>query len=158
MTKDQTTTDHLAEILHRRFPDLEVAVDLGGIHNLMVNRAQYVETIQTLRGDPELQFGIFSHLTAVHYPHDPLPFEIVVHLSSLHLRARVVVRLRTAAEQPGAPSLAAFWPAADWFEREVYDMFGVFFEGHPDLRRIYLEEDADFYPLRKEFPVRGYEK
>ena len=65
--------------------------------------------------------------------------------------------MRAGGEPPTLPSLAAFWTAANWHEREAYDMFGIVFAGHPDLRRIYLEEDADFFPLRKEFPVLGRE-
>lgn len=158
MANTQPTTGNAADLLHRRFPKLEIAPDLAGIPNLMVNREQYVETVKILRDDPELRFNIFVHLTAVHYPRDPQPFEVTVRLSSLQLHAQVAVRVRTAGDAPGVPSLAAFWPAADWHEREVFDMFGIYFEGHPDLRRIFLEENADFHPLRKEFPVKGYEK
>jgi NADH-quinone oxidoreductase subunit C len=136
-------------------PFATLEADRGGLPSIRVSRERYLEVIHRLRDDAALGFTIFSHLCGAHYPHDAEPFEVVVHLTSLTLRAQVAVKVRAGGELPSVPSLATFWPAANWHEREAFDMFGIHFTGHPDLRRIFLEEDADFYPLRKEYPVEG---
>lgn len=82
-------------------------------------------------------------------------FEVVYNLLSLKHHQRVFVKVRCEEENPEVDSVSGIWKAANWFEREVYDMFGVFFRNHPDLRRIYMPEDFEYYPLRKEFPLLG---
>ena len=82
-------------------------------------------------------------------------FEVVYLLNSLDLKERLVVKVRVADNEP-VPTVSDLWRAADWLEREAYDMFGVRFENHPDLRRILSVEDFDGYPLRKDFPTEGY--
>ena len=82
-------------------------------------------------------------------------FEIVYNLLSLRDVTRVFLKVRCEEEKPEVESVTSVWPAASWFEREVFDMFGVNFTNHPDLRRIYLPEDFEYYPLRKEFPLLG---
>lgn len=82
-------------------------------------------------------------------------FEVVYNLLSLKHRQRVFVKVRCEEENPEVDSVSDIWPSANWFEREVYDMFGVFFRNHPDLRRIFMPEDFEYYPLRKEFPLLG---
>jgi len=155
MTGPVHTPNVLVQKLSDLFEDLTIAQDRGGIPILVVSRERYVSVIKTLRDDPSLEFSILSFLCGVHYPGEAEPFEVVVQLTSLNLAAKVLVKVRAAGEPPTVPSLAAFWRAANWHEREAYDMFGIVFDGHPDLRRIFLEEDADFYPLRKEYPLEG---
>lgn len=82
-------------------------------------------------------------------------FEVVYNLLSLKTRARVFLKVRCEEENPELDSVVPVWKSAGWNEREVYDMFGIHFRNHPDLRRIYLPEDFDYYPLRKEFPLLG---
>lgn len=82
-------------------------------------------------------------------------FEVVYNLVSLRNRERIFVKIRLPEEHPAAESVTGVWKSADWMEREVYDMFGVRFNNHPDFRRIYMPEDFDYYPLRKEFPLLG---
>lgn len=82
-------------------------------------------------------------------------FEVVYNLLSLKERTRVFLKVRCEEENPELDSVVAVWKSAGWNEREVYDMFGIHFRNHPDLRRIYLPEDFDYYPLRKEFPLLG---
>ena len=82
-------------------------------------------------------------------------FEVVYNLLSLKHQQRLFVKIRCEEENPEVDSVSGIWKAANWFEREVYDMFGIFFRNHPDLRRIYLPEDFEYYPLRKEFPLLG---
>ncbi|TVQ69713.1 MAG: NADH-quinone oxidoreductase subunit C [Balneolaceae bacterium] len=82
-------------------------------------------------------------------------FEVIYHLISLRNRQRLFLKVRVEEENPVLPTVTDIWKSANWNEREVFDMFGIRFEGHPDLRRIFLPEDFKYYPLRKEFPLLG---
>lgn len=82
-------------------------------------------------------------------------FEVIYHLISLRNRQRLFLKVRVEEENPVLPSVTDLWKSANWNEREVFDMFGIRFDGHPDLRRIFLPEDFKYYPLRKEFPLLG---
>lgn len=82
-------------------------------------------------------------------------FEVIYHLISLRNRQRLFLKVRVEEEDPVLPTVNDIWKSANWNEREVFDMFGIRFEGHPDLRRIFLPEDFKYYPLRKEFPLLG---
>ncbi|MDQ3855370.1 MAG: NADH-quinone oxidoreductase subunit C [Chloroflexota bacterium] len=103
-----------------------------------------------------MQFDYLVDVTAVDWlPREPR-FDVVYHLHSIPLNASLRLKTRAADLQP-VPSVAGIWRLADWGERETYDMFGIRFEGHPDLRRILLPEDwEDGFPLRKDFPIGGY--
>ncbi|NLH50021.1 MAG: NADH-quinone oxidoreductase subunit C [Myxococcales bacterium] len=154
MTDQKALLDRLTAM----FPDLAWQTDRGGLPTVAVSREQYVATVRRLREDPALRFTILSHLTGVHYPDDAEPFEVVVRLTSLTLPGQAAIKVRAAGEPPALPSLAAFWQAANWHERETHDMFGIRFEGHPNLAPLLLPEDADYHPLRKDFPVEGTEE
>jgi len=91
-------------------------------------------------------------LTAVHWPDQEQPVELVYHLYSYQNNDRLRLKVRVA-DGEAVPSIYAIWKAADWNERETYDMFGIQFEGHPDLRRILMPDDYTDFPLRKEFPL-----
>ncbi len=108
-----------------------------------------------LRSDPSCQFTTLIDITAVDWPERERRFELVYHFLSmaLNLRLRVKAALR---EDEIAPSITAIYPSANWYEREVFDMYGVLFSGHPDLRRILTDYGFRGYPLRKDFPTTGY--
>lgn len=109
-----------------------------------------------LRGDPELLFTFLSDVTGVdHFPIEPR-FELNYHLLSIPHRRRLRVKARVSGQDPVIESVTSIWPTANWHEREVFDLFGVRFEGHPELTRILLPEDWEGYPLRKDYPVEGY--
>jgi NADH-quinone oxidoreductase subunit C len=118
---------------------------------LVVDRSVCHQVLSALR----LQHGytMITDLTAVHYPKDPLPFEIVWILYSIPKLARIRVKARFA-EGEEAPTLTDQWVGANWMEREVFDMFGVRFAGHPDLRRILLPDEWTGHPLRKDYDVQ----
>jgi len=116
---------------------------------LVVAPEQILESLQAAR---ETGFVVLSDLTAVdRHPAEPR-FEVVYHLTAMQPAARVRVKVRLAAGQT-VPSATALWPAANWLEREVYDLFGIRFDGHPDLRRILLPDDWEGHPLRKDYPL-----
>jgi NADH-quinone oxidoreductase subunit C len=107
-----------------------------------------------LRDDPELQYNFLIDLSAVDYPHRRPRFEVVYHFFSLPLRHRVRLKVPVEEAEPVVPSLIGLWKGADWFEREVWDMFGIRFDGHPDLRRILLYDGFVGHPLRKDYPIQ----
>jgi len=109
-----------------------------------------------LRDEPSLAFNYLSDVTAVdHYPNEPR-FEVVYHLLSLKNAERLRLKVRADGDNPHVDSLIPVYPCANAFEREVYDLFGIQFSGHPYLRRILMPEDWEGYPLRKDYPTEGY--
>lgn len=114
-----------------------------------------VEIVTFLRDDPACRFVNFIDVTAVDYPSRAQRFDVVYHLMSPTLNARI--RLRAPAdEDTQVPSIIKVFPGADWFEREAYDLYGVIFTGHPDMRRILTDYGFDGHPLRKDFPLTGF--
>jgi NADH-quinone oxidoreductase subunit C len=127
------------------FDQLTLAVDISKI----------VDVVRHLRDDPALRFVSFTDVTAVDYPGREKRFDVVYHLLSPTLNARI--RLRgEAGETTQVPSIIEVFPGADWFEREAYDLYGVIFTGHPDMRRILTDYGFDGHPLRKDFPLTGF--
>jgi NADH-quinone oxidoreductase subunit C len=122
---------------------------------LTVHSARIVETLQFLRDDSAAQFVSIIDISGVDYPQREKRFDVVYHLLSPKLNRRIRVKIETD-EDTAVMSATAVYPGADWFEREVYDLFGVVFEGHPDLRRILTDYGFDGYPLRKDFPMTGF--
>lgn len=115
-----------------------------------------VEVCKALRDDAETPFDYLSDLTCVHWPdREEAPFEVVYNLYSISKNERV--RLKAAAGEAGIDSVTSVWPTANWMEREAYDLFGVVFNHHPDLRRLLLPKDWDGYPLRKDYPLEFME-
>jgi NADH-quinone oxidoreductase subunit C len=117
-----------------------------------VRSSDLVEVCAWLRDDPAAAFDVLLDVTAVHRPEDDLPFEVVVHLYSTGRNDRLRLKCRIG-DGDSAPSLSGIWKAAEWNERETFDMFGIVFDGHPDLRRILMPDDYTDFPLRKEFPL-----
>jgi NADH-quinone oxidoreductase subunit C len=109
-----------------------------------------------LRDDNELSFKYLSDLTALdHYPGEPR-FEAVYHLYSIENNQRLRLKVRLGGDDPRVDSMVQVWPCANAFEREVFDLFGIHFAGHPYLLRIVLPEDWEGHPLRKDYPTEGY--
>ncbi|HWJ87285.1 MAG TPA: NADH-quinone oxidoreductase subunit C [Pelagibacterium sp.] len=114
-----------------------------------------VDVMRTLRDDPQCQFISIIDICGVDYPERSQRFDVVYHLLSPHQNNRIRVRVITD-EETAVPSITGVFPGADWFEREAYDMYGILFTGHPDLRRILTDYGFDGYPLRKDFPLTGF--
>jgi NADH-quinone oxidoreductase subunit C len=119
-----------------------------------VRKDALVEACRILKEDPELAMEALEDLTALDWPARNL-VELVLHLFSFRLRHGVVMKVELDRAAPRAPTLSAVWRAAEWFEREVLDLFGVEFEGHPDPRRILLPDDWEGHPLRKDYREAG---
>lgn len=128
-----------------RFGELTITVARDGI----------IEALTKLRDDPGLMFENLIDICGVDYPARSERFEVVYHLLSLRKNLRVRVKTSTDEATP-VPSAIPVFPAANWFEREAYDMYGIHFSGHPDLRRLLTDYGFRGYPLRKDFPLTGY--
>ena len=122
---------------------------------LLVEAAGLVEVVTFLRDDPRCRFVNFIDLCGVDYPERPLRFDVVVHLLSPKHNIRVRVKAMTDETTP-VPSLIDVFPSANWFEREAYDLYGIIFSGHPDLRRLLTDYGFEGHPLRKDFPMTGF--
>jgi NADH-quinone oxidoreductase subunit C len=123
---------------------------------IYVERSAIREACALLKEDPACPFNAFSDLTCVDwYPSEPR-FEVVYHLLSIANKERVRLKVRLNSSSPAVESITSLWPGANYFEREVFDLFGIRFTGHPYLRRILMPEDWEGYPLRKDYPVEGY--
>jgi NADH-quinone oxidoreductase subunit C len=119
----------------------------------------YREHLRPLAGllssDPELPFNFLSDVTGVdRFPIEPR-FELNYHLLSLSARQTVCLRVRVPGDDPAVQSVVPVWPTANWHEREIFDLFGIRFDGHPNLKRIMMPDDWEGYPLRKDYPVEG---
>jgi len=114
-----------------------------------------VDVLTHLRDNPDLQFHQLIDICGADYPHRELRFDVVYHLLSMTKNRRVRVKVQTD-EDTAVPSVTAVFPAADWFEREAFDLYGIFFDGHPDLRRILTDYGFHGHPMRKDFPMTGY--
>jgi len=127
----------------------------GGELTVRVQRPGICKVLKYLRDDANCQFTQLVDLTAVDYPEREERFEVVYHMLSMTQNLRVRVKV-TATEETPVPSASGVFSTADWFEREVWDMYGVFFSDHPDLRRILTDYGFDGHPQRKDFPLTGY--
>jgi NADH-quinone oxidoreductase subunit C len=122
---------------------------------LRVYKEYVVEVCQFLRDDPELSFEMCLDVTAVDYPMRPRRFDVVYHLYSLS-KGRLLRVKAAVGEAEEIDSVVPVWKTANWLERETYDMYGVRFANHPDLRRILLTDNFEGYPFRKDYPLAGY--
>jgi len=123
---------------------------------IYVDRSAIREACALLKDAPDCPFDFLSDVTCVDwYPAEPR-FEIVYHLLSIPKKERVRLKVRLNSSSPTIDSITPVWPGASFFEREVFDLFGVRFAGHPYLRRIMMPEDWEGHPLRKDYPVEGY--
>jgi NADH-quinone oxidoreductase subunit C len=109
-----------------------------------------------LKDDPTCPFNFLSDITCVDWHPSEPRFEVIYHLLSIPHKERVRLKVRLSGENPALDSLTSVWPGANYFEREIFDLFGIRFNGHPYLRRILMPENWEGHPLRKDYPVEGY--
>jgi len=148
------TDDPLIDRIRGRFGDaITEAVATLGQQIVRVKKASYLELCKFLHDDEEALFDMCTDLTAIHWPdRSGEEFDVVILLYSVPKNRRLRVKA-SLADGEACASVTGIWAGADWMEREVYDMFGIRFDGHPDLRRILLPEDWPGHPLRKEYPI-----
>jgi NADH-quinone oxidoreductase subunit C len=145
------TLEEVAGRLSARYPEVvrSTETSLAGEPWIVVDTGRIVEALRFLRDDADLSYEWLMCLSGVDYP--PAQIAIVYHLYSQTHDRKLVVKVMADRSEPRVPSVESVWRMADWYERECYDMFGVIFEGHPDLRRILLPFDWDGHPLRKDY-------
>jgi NADH/F420H2 dehydrogenase subunit C len=151
------------DLLEKHLPagSFEPAPSGDGMPTVYVSREQLVETMRALRDTPELRYAFLADITAVDYlPREPR-YEIVYLLASLgsggpfgDTPKRLRVKVRVPGTDPSVPTLISLWLAANWAERELWDMFGIRVDGHPDLRRLLMPEDWEGHPGRRDYPVQ----
>jgi NADH-quinone oxidoreductase subunit C len=157
--RNETMSDALAELgthIEMKRPDCVLGWDIAyGELTVTVALSSIAGFIEFLKVDQTCRFSTLVDITAVDYPDRPKRFEVIYHLLSMYQNHRI--RLRVAVrEEDMVPSITDVHPSANWFEREVFDMFGLLFSGHPDLRRILTDYGFRGFPLRKDFPTTGY--
>ena len=131
-------------------------IDFRGETTVVVPREHLQRAAEYLASEASLRFSFLSDITTVdRFPLEPR-FEVNYHLLSLDRRERLRLKVRLGGSDPVVHSVIPVWPTANWHERENFDLFGIRFEGHPDLRRILMPDDWEGYPLRKDYPVEGY--
>ncbi len=144
------------DVLKERLPGdvLEVAHYAGEV-TVVVPRQRILEVVKLLREDERTAFDLLADLTAADWPDREKRFDVIYHLYSIPKNHRLRLKVRVSAEEP-VSSITPVYNAAEWHEREVFDLFGVTFENHPDLRRILLPDEWMGHPLRKEYPLEGF--
>jgi len=148
----QELGEHIAGALDEDVKGFEIAV---GELTVEIHRDRVVKVMRFLRDDPTCRFTTLIDICGVDWPSRSDRFDVVYHLLSMHHNQRVRVILTTDEDTPVA-SVTDLWPAANWFEREAFDMYGVLFDNHPDLRRILTDYGFHGFPLRKDFPLTGF--
>ncbi|HKT20945.1 MAG TPA: NADH-quinone oxidoreductase subunit C [Stellaceae bacterium] len=144
--------DHVAQAFPQEVTDTAIAHDELMIE---VRREAVTRVLAFLRDDPKCLFEVLVDICGVDYPERPERFEVVYNLLSVKNNARIRVKT-TASEDTPVPSATGLFSAAGWFERETWDMFGIYFADHPDLRRLLTDYGFEGHPLRKDFPLTGY--
>jgi NADH-quinone oxidoreductase subunit C len=129
--------------------------EFRGDFSVFIRKQDIVAVAQFLKNDPDLAFTMAIDITAVDYYLPADRFEVVYHLYSLKNKKYLRLRVKVDEQDPEIPSVTGIWSSANWHERETYDMFGITFTGHPDLRRFYMPEEFEYFPLRKDFPLMG---
>ena len=156
MAMDDTQLDQLGGAIAEALPGIVTGHSVvHGMLTLIAETSKIVEVVTFLRDDPRCRFVNFTDVTAVDYPGRQHRFEVVYHFLSPYMNTRV--RIKVAADETTlVPSIVKEFPGADWFEREVYDLYGVLFTGHPDMRRLLTDYGFEGHPLRKDFPLTGF--
>ena len=147
----------VAESLRRKFPEVVTGSrEALGDLTVYLRELGALDVFRALHDEEEYRYDFIADITSVDYPMDPDRFEVVYILYSIPRRHRIIVKIRVPESQAVVDSVVSIWRGAEFMEREVYDMMGIQFRGHPDLRRILMPDDYDEgYPLMKDFPMVG---
>jgi len=144
------------EKLKSRFADALLEVnEFRDEVTAVVPKERIVEICRFLKEDPHLQFNFLADVCGIDMYTPTKRFGVIYNLYSMKNRNRIRLKVFTEEEDPKVPTMTGVYGTANWHERETFDMFGIIFEGHPDLRRVYMPEDFEHYPLRKDFPLMG---
>ncbi len=146
----------IATLIKTRFPEAIVESRIFRNELTLIVKKEYITDIaRFLKDDNELDFNFLSDLCGVDRAETDDIFEVVYHLYSIRKNHRVRLKVSIPSDEPHIPTVTDVWKTADWHERETFDMFGVQFDGHPDLRKILMPEEFEGHPLRKDYPLEG---
>ena len=153
-----TLTD-LGEVIASKLPNAVTASGVNDFGELVLNvkLEKIVTVVEFLKTNSAMRFSTLIDITAIDYPSRKNRFEMVYHFLSMYTNMRIRLKLQVS-EDGMVPSICEIHPGANWFEREVFDMYGIRFANHPDLRRILTDYEFEGYPLRKDFPLTGYKE
>ena len=149
MAEQSTTVQRLQD----RFGDRIEVLPSIDMDTIKVRREDIVDVCSFLRNEDDLDYDLMRDLTCVDYINETPRFEVVYHLYSIYHGREVRLKARLEEGDPEIDTITGVWVGADWFEREAYDMYGVKFAGHPDLRRLLLYPEFEGHPLRKDYPI-----
>ncbi len=142
--------------LKEKFPEAEFDItDYKEQLAVTFDKKNILKVTNFLKDDPDLQFKLCEDVTAIDWAKRKNRFTVVYHIFSLKLNSRIRLKSDVDESDLSVDSVASIWKTADWHERETYDMYGIIFNNHPDFRRMYMPEEFEYYPLRKDFPLMG---
>jgi NADH-quinone oxidoreductase subunit C len=142
--------------LTNKFTGTPLAADeFRGELTVVVPKDRIVEVCRFLKEENALQFNFLADLCGIDMAAPSLRFGVIYNLYSLPRKHRIRLKTFTSEDEPHVPTVSTVWATANWHERETFDMFGIVFDGHPDLRRMYMPDEFEYYPLRKDFPLMG---
>lgn len=152
--RSDETSEAILQLLKEKYPDavLETMVPHGDA-TAVIERKALAGIVDFLKQDPRLQFDMLIDITAVDYLGQTPRFAVVYHFLSMTFSRRLRLKVFVEESDPVVDSLTPWWGSANWLEREVWDMFGIRFQGHPDLKRILMYEEFQGHPLRKDYPI-----
>ena len=152
----ETLNEKVLDKLKTRFQvAIEEYNEFRGELTVVISKEKIIEVCRFLKEDNELQFDFLMDVCCIDMYKPKKRFGVIYNLYSLSRKHRIRLKTFTEEENPKVPTVTGIWRTANWHERETYDMFGVIFEDHPDLRRVYLPEEFEHHPLRKDFPLMG---
>ncbi len=148
--------EKVKEKLQARFAGVPLEfTEFRGELTAIVPKERIVELCRFLKDDEELRFDLLADLCGIDMNTPENQFGVIYNLYSLKNKHRIRLKTFTTGEDPKVPTVTGVWTTANWHERETFDMFGIVFEGHPDLRRMYMPDEFEHFPLRKDFPLMG---
>lgn len=146
----------LSNKLSEVFPDVEFTFsEFRNDLSITFAKENIIDVCDFLKSDDELKFYMLEDLTAIDWAKRKDRFTVVYIIYSLHLNKRIILRIGVDEKECSVDTVCSVWASAEWYEREAYDMYGITFINHPDLRRMYMPEEFEFHPLRKDFPLMG---
>ncbi len=150
----EETNHTLIQLLSAEFGDRVTSVDEPyGLLSIETTREDIIKLLNFLKQDPRTNFHFLTDITAVHYPERALGLAVVYHLHNMVSKVRIRIKVFLNTQSPNIPTATNLWNGANWMERETYDLFGVQFDGHPDLRRILNMDELGVHPMLKQYPL-----
>jgi len=152
----ETMNEKVLDRLKAKFLDTKLdAYEFRGELTIVIPKEKIVEVCKFLKEDHEFRFELLADLCGIDMNTPSNRFGVIYNLFSFSNKHRIRLKTFTEEEHPNVPTVTGVWGTANWHERETFDMFGIIFEGHPDLRRMYMPDEFEYHPLRKDFPLMG---